>query len=132
MDLVHDCFLNCIELQMGVYLSQPNTQKNTVRGKSGKMAFVSVEMQGIVDEMKVGEKTWRMLQYMKLISEMEMPYSLCLMDMEVLVVECRFLSQRVCEADICFHPEINSGIWEEELFGSFRYHFQKSRLGAAQ
>jgi hypothetical protein len=54
------------------------------------MAFVSVEMQGIVDEMKVGEKTWRMLQSMKLISEMGMPYSLCLMDMEVLVLECRF------------------------------------------
>ena len=32
---------------MGVYLSEPNTNKNTVKGQQGKMAFCSTEMQGI-------------------------------------------------------------------------------------
>ena len=33
---------------MGVYLSEPNTTKNTIKGQLGKISFCSTEMQGII------------------------------------------------------------------------------------
>ena len=50
-------------LSMGVYLSEPNTTKNTAEGKLNKMSFVSVEMQGwrknmedaVIHELDIGD-----------------------------------------------------------------------------
>ena len=46
---------------MGVYLSEPNTAKNTKTGVFNKMAFYSVEMQGMSSLIEVGGRTWKML-----------------------------------------------------------------------
>lgn len=48
---------------MGVYLSEPNTAKNTHEGKLNKMSFVSTEMQGwrknmedaVIHELDIGD-----------------------------------------------------------------------------
>ena len=40
--------LNHYTKLMGVYRSEPDTEKHTMNGASGKISFCSVEMQGIV------------------------------------------------------------------------------------
>lgn len=40
---------------MGVYLSEPSTAKNTVKGELGKLSFASSEMQGL----DLGYVGWR-------------------------------------------------------------------------
>lgn len=81
---------------MGVYLSEPETSKDIHTDEKGSMRFVSGEMQGIYIVIKVGERTWRMLPYINLISGMEMLYSLFSMAMEVTLSLSRPLGQQVC------------------------------------
>jgi hypothetical protein len=70
---------------MGVYLSEPVTEKTTkVGGNRKDLSYVSCEMQGKPSIIKVGENLWRMLPSMKLILEMVTLFSLCLMVMEVI------------------------------------------------
>lgn len=75
---------------MGVYLSEPNTNKHLKEGKKDAMAFVSGEMQGIIIVIEAGEKVWRMLPSMNWILGMEIVYLLFLMGMEVLGTIVRF------------------------------------------
>ena len=74
---------------MGVYLSEPKTDKHSATGSKGGMEFQSAEMQGISFLNQAGEKPWKMQLFINLMLEMEIPYLLCLMDMEV----CQHLSR---------------------------------------
>ena len=61
---------------MGVYLSEPKTDKNVITGSKNGMEFTSVEMQGIIILNQAGEKPWRTQPFMIWISEMAI---LCLL-----------------------------------------------------
>ena len=48
-------YIFCI--YMGVYRSEPDTEKHTLKGSSGKISFCSVEMQGMLGfEARLEEK----------------------------------------------------------------------------
>lgn len=81
---------------MGVYLSEPNTNKHLKEGKKDAMAFVSGEMQGIIIFIEAGGKVWKMLPYINWILEMGIVCLLFLMVMEVPNTVVRFRSQLVC------------------------------------
>ena len=68
---------------MGVYLSEPETKKNSVTGNHKNMKFASAEMQGRGRCIQGGEKTWRMQQFTSSILEMGTAYLRFLMAMEV-------------------------------------------------
>lgn len=81
---------------MGVYLSEPITEKTVKEGTGKGFTFCMAEMQGKQPLIKVGEKIWKMPPSMKLNLETVTPFSLSLTGMEVLPDPYRTLSQQVC------------------------------------
>ena len=78
---------------MGVYLSEPKTDKNWITGSKPGMEFHSTEMQGSFILNQDGEKPWKMQLSMIWILGMVILCLLSLMAMEVYIKSCRLLSE---------------------------------------
>ena len=74
---------------MGVYLSEPNTEKEIKEGKGSGVVYCKAEMQGICCSRQVGGSPWKMPLFMKLTLEMEIVSLGSLTDMEVPILELR-------------------------------------------
>lgn len=73
---------------MGVYLSEPATEKHVQEGMGNGMSFCFAEMQGICLSFikKDGERTCRMQPFTILTSVMEIACLPSLMGMEVILI----------------------------------------------